>query len=112
MLDIKTWLKEGTGLPVANTAFINKVSLPFIVFLEDRDTERGSDLKNDLADVGITIEFYSAKISKDYEEKIENLLNEKEFKFKKNRTWIDETKCFETIYDFSFLERNDIDGSI
>ncbi len=107
-LDIKQWLIDGTGLPVANTAFINKVSLPFIVFLEDRDTTgRGSDLKNDMADVGITIEFYSAKISKSNESKIEELLNEKSFKFKKNRTWLSDSNCFMTTYDFSFLEREE-----
>lgn len=106
MLDIKQWLIDGTGFKVANTAFINKVSLPFIVFLEDVDA-RGSDLENDLAEIKITVEFYSTIVSKENELKIEKLLNEKSLKYEKSRTWIETEKCFETIYDFSFLERID-----
>ena len=109
MLEIKQWLKEGTGLPVANTAFINKVTLPFIVFLEDIETQ-GSDLNNDLVERTFTVELYSSTISKIIENKIEKLLNEKSIKFKKSRTWLDDEHCFETMYDFSFLERNDENG--
>ena len=105
MLDVKQWLKDGTGLQVANTAFINKVSLPFIVFLEDTET-KGSDLHNDLVERTFTIELYSSTISKANENKIENLLNEKSIKYTKSRTWIDDEHCFETVYDFSILERN------
>lgn len=106
MLDVKNWLKEGTGLPVANTAFISKVSLPFIVFLEDIETQ-GSDLDNDIVDKSVTIELYSSTISKINEIKIEKLLNEKSIKYKKSRMWLDDERCFETMYDFSFLERID-----
>lgn len=106
MLDVKNWLKEGTGLPVANTAFISKVSLPFIVFLEDIETQ-GSDLDNDIVDKLVTIELYSSTISKINEIKIEKLLNEKSIKYKKSRMWLDDERCFETMYDFSFLERID-----
>lgn len=106
MLDVKNWLKEGTGLPVANTAFISKVSLPFIVFLEDIETQ-GSDLDNDIVDKSVTIELYSSTISKSNETKIEKLLNEKSIKYKKSRMWLDDERCFETMYDFSFWERID-----
>lgn len=110
MTDIKTWL-ETTGLPVAETCFRNAVKLPFIVFLKDDDyTDRGSDLYNDLNDCSISVELYtsSAKEYKLNEIKIEQLLNEENLKFKKSRTWVESEKCFETIYDFSFLERNDV----
>ena len=106
MLDVKNWLKEGTGLSVANTAFINKVTLPFIVFLEDTEI-KGSDLDNDIVDKSVTIELYSSTISKSNETKIEKLLNEKSIKYKKSRMWLDDERCFETMYDFSFLERID-----
>ena len=41
-------------------------------------------------------------------EKITNEEYEKSIKFKKSRTWLDDEHCFETMYDFSFLERNDL----
>lgn len=106
MLDIKNWLEVGTGLKVADTAFITKVNLPFITFLEDKIMV-GSDLENDIVDANITIELYTAKVRKDLEKKIENLMDVKAFKYSKSRMWVESEKCFETTYDFNFLERNE-----
>ncbi len=105
MLDIKNWL-ETTDINTADTAFKKKTELPYIVFLEDTSTN-GSDDTNLMALRDVNVEFYSSKISRTNEKKIESLLDDKGFEYKKSRIWLEDEKCFQTIYDFSFLERKD-----
>ncbi|OCB00399.1 hypothetical protein [Clostridium beijerinckii] len=103
MLDIKTWL-ELTGMSVAETCFLKPPPLPYIVFDDDIKTD-GADDKNCLADRSITIEMYSERINREKEASIEKLLNEKAIIFKKNRTWVDSEKFFQTVYDFNIYEK-------
>lgn len=103
MLAIKSWL-ETTGMKVAEERFLRPPVLPYIVFLESR-TVGGADNKNCIAERTITIELYSDRINYEKEELIENLLNEKEMEFIKSRVWIDTEKCFQTLYDFNFIEK-------
>lgn len=103
MLDVKTWL-EITGMKVAEERFKSPPQLPYIIFTDDRDVG-GADNKNCLVNRDISIELYSEKINKEAESKIEDLLNEKAIKFKKNRTWIDSGKFFQTVYDFNLYEK-------
>lgn len=103
MLDIKSWLQL-TGMKVAETSFLKPPALPYIVF--DDDTKiGGADSRNCLADRSITVEMYSERINREKETNIENLLNEKGISFKKNRTWIDSEKFYQTVYDFNIYEK-------
>ncbi|GAB6169695.1 hypothetical protein JCM1393_21550 [Clostridium carnis] len=103
MLDVKGLLKM-TGLAVAETSFLKAPQLPFIIFLEGIE-ETGADIKNNIVERDIIIEFYSARIDKEKEKNIEDLLREKLIKFKKERVYVDSQKFFETIYTFSLYEK-------
>lgn len=103
MLDIERWL-ESTGMKVAEQCFKKPPALPYINFLKN-DNVNGADYKNCIAERQISVELYSDKINRAAEEKIENLLNEKAIKYKKNRAWIDSEKFFQTVYDFYLLEK-------
>lgn len=103
MLNIKEWL-ELTGMKVAENCFLKPPPLPYIVFNDDIETS-GADEKNCLSDRNISIEMYSERKNKEKELLIENLLNEKAINFKKNRTWIDREKFFQTVYDFKIYEK-------
>lgn len=103
MLDVKSWL-ETTGLKVKEERFLSPPPLPYIIFKDDADIS-GADNKNCISSRGINIELYSEKVDHVSETKIENLLNEKAIKFKRDRMWIDSEKFFETIYDFNLVEK-------
>lgn len=103
MLDVKAWL-ETTGMKVAEVSFTKPPPLSYIVFLENRNV-RGADNKNLIADRELSIELYSAKIDREAEQKIEDLLNEKSIEYSKDRTWIDSENFFQTVYDFNLLEK-------
>jgi len=94
MLDIKPWL-EITGYKVAEERFLKPPAFPYIIFTEEINIS-GADNK---------IELYSEKIDKISEKKIEDLLNGKAIEFKKDRTWIESEKFFQTVYDFSLTEK-------
>ncbi|WP_066679319.1 hypothetical protein [Clostridium septicum] len=103
MLDVKELLKK-TGLKVEETSFLKAPPLPYIIFLEDIE-ELGADIKNNIVERDITVEFYSSRIDKERENVIEDLLREKLIKFRKDRVYIDSQKFFETIYTFSLYEK-------
>ncbi|QXE19999.1 hypothetical protein [Clostridium sp. 001] len=103
MLDIKNWFQT-TELKVANELFLKPPPLPYIVFTESGDVG-GADEKNCIANRAISIELYSERIDYVSESKIEALLNEKAISYKKDRTWIDSEKFFQTVYDFDLLEK-------
>lgn len=103
MLDVKTWL-EKTEMKVAEDRFLKPPALPYIVFTEDTSVS-GADSKNCIVDRNISVELYADKITRISEQKIEKLLNEKAIHYTKSRTWIDNDKFFQTLYDFNLLEK-------
>lgn len=103
LTDIKTWL-ETTGMKAAEERFLKPPALPYIEFLEDTDVS-GADNKNCIANRKVTTELYSGIINREAEQKIEDLLNVKAIEYKKERTWIDSEKFFQTVYDFNLLEK-------
>ncbi|MCT8978307.1 hypothetical protein N4T77_17095 [Clostridium sp. CX1] len=103
MLEIKSWL-ETTGMKVAEERFLKPPALPYIIFLEEVNVS-GADNKNCIVDRNISIELYSDKINREAESKIDALLNEKVIEYRKNRTWIDSEKFFQTVYDFNLVEK-------
>lgn len=103
MLDIKPWL-ETTGIKVAEGCFLKPPALPYVIFNQEHQVS-GADNKNCISDRDISVELYSDKINHEAEQKIEDLLNEKAIGYKRDRTWIDSERFFQTVYDFSFTEK-------
>lgn len=103
MTDIKELL-EKTGLKVAENCFLNKQQLPFITFLEKRNVY-GADLKNCIADRNITLELNTAKIDKEIEKLIEDILNKKCYEYEKETIYINTDRYFQINYTFNFKER-------
>lgn len=97
MLDIKTWLK-GSGLPVADTCFVDEQALPFLVFIDKQDNG-GSDDENCIVRHSISVEFYSSAIDNVNESKIETLFNSAAVGFLKERSWVQQDEMFMTVYD-------------
>lgn len=103
MIDIKVWV-ETTGMKTEEERFIKPPPFPYIIYKEDLDVG-GADNKNCIASRDIIVELYSGKIDKVAESLIENLLNVKAIKFKRNRIWLDSEMMYETIYDFNLIEK-------
>lgn len=104
MTDFKTLIENSTQLPTADTAFDKPQKLPFVAFI-DKQTHDGDDFHNKIVTHNLTVEFYAERIDKANEMKLEALFNEKGWKFEKDRTWLSDQKCFETIYSIEFTER-------
>jgi hypothetical protein len=103
MLDVKTWL-ESTGLKVSEERFIKPPPLPYIIFTENKDVS-GADDRNCIASRDISIELYALKVDHLSEELIECLLNKMAIGFKRDRIWLDTEMMFETVYDFTLIEK-------
>lgn len=103
MLDIKSWL-ETTEMKAAEELFFKPPALPYIVFNQSQGSG-GADLSNCISSRSVSVELYSNVINREAEQKIEDLLNEKAIEFKMDRTWIDNQKYFQTVYDFNLLEK-------
>lgn len=103
MLDVKTWL-ESTGMKVAENHFNTPPQLPYIVYAAAQAVT-GADLKPCISERDLSIELYSGKIDNEAEGKIEAYLSEKAISFKKERTWIDSERFYQTVYDFYLVEK-------
>jgi hypothetical protein len=103
MLDVKLWL-ETTGLKVSEERFLKPPPLPYIIFTENNDVS-GADDKNCIVSRDISIELYGLKVDHPSEELIEDLLNKKAIEFKRDRIWLDTEMMFETVYDFTLVEK-------
>ena len=87
-INVKEMLEE-TGLKVAENCFLKPPVLPYIVFLEDLNSS-GADNKICLSEK---------------ENDLEEILIKNYIEFRKNRTWIDSEKVFQTVYDFNLYEK-------
>lgn len=109
MIDFKKMIEDATQIPTEDTAFPKPQALPFSVFLDKQQTD-GDDfhtrwIKHDLA-----VEFYAERIDKANETKFEKLFEAQGWKYQKDRTWLPDEKCFETIYLMNFTERVNKNG--
>ena len=105
MIDLKDLIESTTDIPTADTAFTNGHQLPFCVFLDRQDVD-GDDKKEVQTVVhNLAVEFYAARIDATSEMKLEALFRHKGWQFEKERTYLDDEKCFETIYLIEFTER-------
>ena len=103
-MNIKEYLENETGLPVAEVAFTKPQKLPFIAFI-DRTDEDGDDFHARIISHDLTVEFYAARIDAENEKKIEAAFAKQAWKATKDREWIGEEKMFVTIYTTNFTEK-------
>ena len=87
MEDLVETLEKETQIPTADTAFTQPQKLPFTVILDK------------------PVEFYAERIDKANEKKLEDFFERRNWKWTRERTWLPDEKCFETIYQISFIER-------
>lgn len=102
-INVKEMLEQ-SGLKVAENCFLKPPTPPYIVFLEDSNYS-GGDKKICIFERAITVELYSLKINREKESDIEKILTENFIEFRKNRTWIESEKFFQTVYDFNLYEK-------
>ncbi len=101
---IKQWL-ESFGKPVADTAFPprdgkgrpNKITVPFIVFLDNAKTD-GSDDCNLFTLHDLTIEYYTNTSNTD---DFNKFLYDSGLHFEMSRQWLSSEQMFMTVYDIA-----------
>jgi hypothetical protein len=105
MTDFKQLIEGSTGIPTEDTAFTSAQKLPFVVFL-DKPTLDGDDFnQRNIAQHDLAVEFYAERIDAANEKKLEALFLQQGWKYSRDRTWLTDEKCFETIYQINFTER-------
>lgn len=103
MQDVKLWL-EKAGEPVAETAFTDGASYPYIVYLDTQE-HSGADTKNLIVHHSMTVERYSQ--TNEDNPKLEALFDEKPVEYTKEKTWLKDIECYMTTYDFDFTEKQE-----
>lgn len=103
-MDIRGYIAEQTGLPVAEVVFKEKQKLPYAIII-DKVNEDGDDHHTRIEEHELAIEFYAARIDRKNEEKIEEAITKQGWKKAKNRVWIASEEMFETIYSIKFVEK-------
>ena len=104
MIDFKKMITDATEIPTEDTAFSKPQALPFAVFLDKQQTD-GDDFHTRVIHHELAVEFYAERIDKANETKFEKLFETQGWKYQKERTWLPDEKCFETIYLMNFAER-------
>lgn len=110
-MDIRSWLEDGSGEPVAETCFPpgdERAKLPYIYFL-DEQTRGGADLKNLTTSHSLIVERYSE--TPEYNTALEALFDAANLKYTREQTWLpDPDDMYETIYTITtpIIERTDI----
>lgn len=103
-MDIVDAIGKATQLPTADTAFVCPQKLPFVVILDKTETD-GDDLTIRIVDHDLAVEFYAERIDKGNEVKLETFFKKQNWRYTKDRTWLPDERCFETIYLMKFKER-------
>lgn len=105
-MDIKAFIEGNTGIKTADTAFRKPQKLPFITFIDKQRIEGDDELGRILIEHDLSVELYTEKLESDMcEKKLEALFLSCKWKYQKDRLWLADEKCFETIYSMSFIER-------
>ena len=104
-MDFKTMLEGATGLPTEEIVFRKPQKLPFIIFI-DKQQAMGDDYNTRLIAHDLTVEFYAERIDKEHEEKMEKLFKDENWKYTRERQWLEDQKCFVTVFEIvKFYEK-------
>lgn len=102
MFDVKAWLAS-SGEPVEEVCFPpgQAPRFPYIIYT-DYTTRVGGDVRNLGYTHSVTVERYSDIL--DDNQKLEQIFDDKNLKYEKDRVWLTEEECYMTIYKIEFFE--------
>lgn len=96
---------QDIGIKYKECQFRKAPSPPYAVW-HDSFAAEGADMINNVINHDITIELYSDTPRADIEAAIEDKIDERHIKYtKQERYWIESEQLYQTIYEFSFLEK-------
>lgn len=101
-MELKKWLREKTGLEVAETAFRKTTTLPYLIFDDDK-VRRGADEKRCITEHNITLYLCQEIRDKNLELKLEEVLEE-QVEYTKNVSFDKNDGFYITEYFFEQLE--------
>jgi len=101
--DIFTRLQT-LNTPVAYMAFKSAQDPPYIVYRESGASFHGSDEKNYIKDMNVTIELYCENKNTQIEKSIENLFSDVELS-KSEDIWIDGEQLIMVTYEFTTINK-------
>ena len=104
--DIQSELKK-IGIPIAYYQFPPKSNpkMPYLIYYDENGSERGGDFNICIVESDIKIELYANKIDKETEEKVKQTLRNLKVEFEVERLWIEKEECWETIFEFSIIDK-------
>lgn len=106
-MDIKKWIETNTGLKTKHIHWLKPPKYPYCAIFDDI-TSDGADLAISLImRHDVTIELYSNDIDVISEQKLESLFIKENIDFQKDRMFVASEKHYQTVYDFTILERKD-----
>lgn len=103
LIDVYTRLQT-LNTPVAYMAFKSAQSPPYIVYCESGSNFHGSDEKNYIKDMNVTIELYYENKNTQIEKSIENLFSDVELN-KSEDIWIDDEQLIMVTYEFTTINK-------
>lgn len=112
-MDLKEILEKETDLKVAEIRFVKPPSLPYIIFIQDKDV-RGISKDNLIIDSDVSVELYTSVIDKNLEKKVRNVIidnilnisqNDDEVEIYQDREYIESQQMWMTHFDFNLIEK-------
>ena len=105
---------QGAGLVLnktyKETRFLKPPATTYAIY-NDTVTRRGADTKNCMKEHEVNIELYEYKPDPTMEEAVETQLDAHALQFiKQNRYWIDSEQLYQVIYEFTYIEKEDVNN--
>jgi len=100
-------VKTATGIPIEETQWVGTPPAEtYGIWLDDVDAD-GPDFEIRIFTHNITLELYEPKQDPEAERAVEAWLNSLGLKWtKQSRYWLRESKRYQVIYEFSYIEKN------
>lgn len=96
---------RAAGIKFRETRFLKPPEGTYAVFMDDVDTD-GPDYQTRIFTHNITVELYAPKPDPKAEEAIQAALSAEGLHYRKQaRYWIQEEQLYQTIYEFSYIEK-------
>ncbi|MDO5559419.1 MAG: hypothetical protein Q4F95_07450 [Oscillospiraceae bacterium] len=104
LTDVYNRLKLIKDVPVAYLAFKSAQNSDYIVYYESGANFHGSDERNHIKEMNVTIELYTDKKNRALEKRIEDLFSDVELS-KGADAWIDDEQMLMVTYEFMTINK-------